>query len=54
MNLKLAGRAALVSGSTGDVGFTIAQSLAQRRTSVIINGRSEERIKQAIGKINAL
>ncbi len=54
MDLKLTGKTALVSGSTGGIGFAIAQSLAQEGASVIINGRSEERVNQAIAKINAL
>jgi NAD(P)-dependent dehydrogenase (short-subunit alcohol dehydrogenase family) len=54
MDLKLAGKAALVSGSTGGIGFAIAQALAQEGAAVIINGRSEERVKQAIDKINLL
>lgn len=54
MDLKLTGKTALVSGSTGGIGFAIAHSLAQEGVSVIINGRSEERVNQAIAKINAL
>ena len=54
MDLQLAGKSALVTGSTGGIGFAIAQSLAQEGASVIINGRSEERVKQAIDKIGLL
>ncbi|MEH2116240.1 SDR family NAD(P)-dependent oxidoreductase [Nostoc sp.] len=51
MDLKLHGKSALVSGSTAGIGLAIAQALAQEGASVIINGRSEERVAQAIAKI---
>jgi len=51
MDLKLHGKSALVSGSTAGIGFAIALGLAQEGASVIINGRSEERVAQAIAKI---
>lgn len=51
MDLKLHGKSALVSGSTAGIGFAIAQGLAQEGASVIVNGRSEERVAQAIAKI---
>ena len=54
MDLQLGGKSALVTGSTGGIGFAIAQSLAQEGASVIINGRSEARVKAAIDKIDAL
>lgn len=51
MDLKLSGKSALVSGSTAGIGFAIALGLAQEGASVIVNGRSEERVAQAIAKI---
>ena len=51
MDLKLHGKSALVSGSTAGIGFAIALGLAQEGASVIVNGRSEERVAQAIDKI---
>ncbi len=51
MDLKLHGKSALVSGSTADIGLAIAQMLAQEGVSVIVNGRSEQRVTQAIAKI---
>ncbi|MBW4616254.1 MAG: SDR family oxidoreductase [Desmonostoc vinosum HA7617-LM4] len=51
MDLKLEGKSALVSGSTAGIGFAIAQTLAQEGASVIVNGRSENRVAQAINKI---
>ncbi|MBN3945526.1 MAG: SDR family NAD(P)-dependent oxidoreductase [Nostoc sp.] len=51
MDLKLHGKSALVSGSTAGIGLAIAQGLAQEGASVIVNGRSQERVAQAIAKI---
>jgi NAD(P)-dependent dehydrogenase (short-subunit alcohol dehydrogenase family) len=51
MDLKLHGKSALVSGSTAGIGLAIALGLAQEGASVIVNGRSEERVAQAIAKI---
>ncbi len=53
MDLKLADKSALVSGSTGGIGLAIAQSLAQEGVTVIVNGRSEARVNQAITTIKA-
>jgi NAD(P)-dependent dehydrogenase (short-subunit alcohol dehydrogenase family) len=52
MELKLHGKSALVSGSTAGIGFAIAQGLAQEGASVIITGRSLERVEEAIAKIH--
>ncbi|MBD2523758.1 SDR family NAD(P)-dependent oxidoreductase [Nostoc sp. FACHB-133] len=51
MDSKLHGKSALVSGSTAGIGLATAQALAQEGASVIVNGRSEERVTQAIAKI---
>ncbi|MEH2078656.1 MAG: SDR family NAD(P)-dependent oxidoreductase [Nostoc sp.] len=51
MDLKLHGKSALVTGSTAGIGLAIALGLAQEGASVIVNGRSEERVAQAIAKI---
>ncbi|MDF5712629.1 MAG: SDR family NAD(P)-dependent oxidoreductase [Rhizonema sp. NSF051] len=51
MDLKLSDKSALVSGSTVGIGLAIAQSLAEEGASVIINGRSEQRVTQAVEKI---
>ncbi|MDZ8185606.1 MAG: SDR family oxidoreductase [Nostoc sp. ChiSLP02] len=51
MDLKLHGKSALVTGSTAGIGFAIAQALAQEGAAVVVNGRSEQRVAQAIAKI---
>jgi NAD(P)-dependent dehydrogenase (short-subunit alcohol dehydrogenase family) len=51
MDLKLAGKTALVTGSTAGIGLAIAQSLAAEGACVIVNGRSEARVQQALEQI---
>lgn len=51
MDLQLKGKTALVTGSTVGIGFAIAELLAKEGATVIINGRSAERVKQAIERI---
>jgi NAD(P)-dependent dehydrogenase (short-subunit alcohol dehydrogenase family) len=53
MNLKLENKIAFVSGSTAGIGFAIAQALAREGARVIINGRSEKRVQEAITAIRA-
>lgn len=53
MNLELAGKRALVTGSTAGIGYAIAQSLAREGAHVIVNGRTEQRVDQAIKSILA-
>ncbi|HEV8043393.1 MAG TPA: SDR family oxidoreductase [Bryobacteraceae bacterium] len=48
MDLQLNGKTALVTGSTAGIGLAIAQALAQEGASVIVNGRTEERVRGAI------
>ncbi len=58
MDLQLKGKRALVSGSTAGIGYAIAEALAKEGTDVIISGRTQvavdnaiERIRQATGHI---
>lgn len=51
MDLKLSGKVALVSGSTGGIGLAIATTLAQEGATVVVNGRTQERVNQAIDQI---
>jgi NAD(P)-dependent dehydrogenase (short-subunit alcohol dehydrogenase family) len=51
MDLQLMNKKALVTGSTAGIGFAIASLLAQERASVVINGRSQARVEQAVGRI---
>jgi NAD(P)-dependent dehydrogenase (short-subunit alcohol dehydrogenase family) len=48
MDLKLAGKIALVTGSTAGIGLAIAKSLATEGAHVYVNGRTQERVDAAI------
>ena len=54
MDLQLKGKTAFISGSTQGIGFAIAQKLLEEGATVVINGRTESRIKEAIEKLNQL
>jgi NAD(P)-dependent dehydrogenase (short-subunit alcohol dehydrogenase family) len=51
MDLKLTDKIALVSGSTAGIGLAIATTLAHEGVTVIVNGRSQERVNDAIDEI---
>lgn len=51
MDLKLSDKVALVSGSTAGIGLAIASALAQENATVIINGRTEDRVKDAVNTV---
>jgi NAD(P)-dependent dehydrogenase (short-subunit alcohol dehydrogenase family) len=49
--IDLAGRRALVTGSTAGIGHAIARRLAEAGAEVVVNGRAEERVDSAVGAI---
>lgn len=51
MNLQLDGKRALVTGSTAGIGYAIAEALAREGASVIVNGRTQQRVDQALSKL---
>lgn len=51
MNLGLAGKTAVVSGSTAGIGLAIAAALAEEGAKVIVNGRTEARVTAALQRI---
>lgn len=51
MDLQLSGKVALVSGSTGGIGLAIVTTLAEEGATVIVNGRTQERVNNAIDRI---
>ena len=53
MNLQLAGKTALVTGSTAGIGLAISESLAAEGAHVIVNGRTQPRVDAAIQTIKA-
>src|SRR5258706_14792994 len=53
MNLQLENKLALVTGSTAGIGFAIAKALASEGARVVVNGRTEGRVSEAIASIRA-
>jgi NAD(P)-dependent dehydrogenase (short-subunit alcohol dehydrogenase family) len=53
MDLQLKNRLALVSGSTAGIGHAIAQSLAAEGARVIVNGRKQAAVDEAVAGIEA-
>ena len=51
MDLKLEGKAALVTGSTAGIGFAIALGLAREGARVVVNGRTQARVEAALESI---
>jgi NAD(P)-dependent dehydrogenase (short-subunit alcohol dehydrogenase family) len=53
MNLELNGKSALVTGSTAGIGLAIATALAREGAAVIVNGRTQERVDNAMKQSGA-
>ena len=51
MNLELHGRTALVTASSGGIGLEIARSLATEGARVIVNGRSQTSVDNALASL---
>jgi len=51
MDLGLRGRRALVTGSTAGIGLAIAKQLAAEGANVWINGRTQQRVDEAIKQV---
>ncbi|NNE76847.1 MAG: SDR family oxidoreductase, partial [Pricia sp.] len=51
MDLQLNNKKALVTGSTKGIGRAIAETLAREGAEVIINGRTEKSVKDAVSEI---
>lgn len=54
MDLKLQDKTALVTGSTAGIGLAIATILAQEGAAVIVNGRTQARVSEAIRQLQEL
>jgi NAD(P)-dependent dehydrogenase (short-subunit alcohol dehydrogenase family) len=53
MNYALENKLCLVTGSTAGIGFAIAAGLAAEGAEVIVNGRTDDRVAEAIDRIRA-
>src|SRR5437899_4465761 len=51
MDLQLTNKTALVTGSTAGIGFAIASLFAQEGAAVVVNGRSQNRVDEAVERI---
>jgi NAD(P)-dependent dehydrogenase (short-subunit alcohol dehydrogenase family) len=53
LDLQLPGKTALVTGSTGGIGYGIAKVLLREGAQVIINGRTQESVDKAAASLKA-
>ena len=51
MKIDLSGKVALVTASTAGIGFAIAKGLAASGAEVVVNGRSERSVNEAIARL---
>jgi NAD(P)-dependent dehydrogenase (short-subunit alcohol dehydrogenase family) len=51
MDLQLKDKLAFVSGSTAGIGLAIAKALTVEGAQIVVNGRTEARVTQAVGEI---
>lgn len=51
MKIDFAGKTAIVTGSTGGIGFAIALGLARAGAAVVLNGREQERVDAAAARL---
>ena len=52
MDLQLAGKLSLITGSTAGIGYAIAEALAAEGARVVVNGRTQQRVDHAVGAIS--
>src|SRR3972149_8925682 len=53
MDLGLKNKLALVTGSTAGIGFAIAKGLLEEGAKVVISGRTQQRLDEAVAKLKS-
>ncbi|KTB95235.1 oxidoreductase [Pseudomonas syringae ICMP 11293] len=53
MKIDLSGKRALVTASTGGIGYSIAKGLAEANATVVVNGRSDKSVSDAVARLQA-
>src|SRR3990172_4277566 len=53
MDFRFRNKRALVPGSTQGIGFAIARGLAHEGANVVVNGRTDARVREAVQRINS-
>jgi NAD(P)-dependent dehydrogenase (short-subunit alcohol dehydrogenase family) len=53
MKIDLSGKRALVTGSSGGIGYAIAKGLAEAGAAVVINSRSDKSVNDAVARLQA-
>lgn len=51
MDLELQGKVVFITGSTAGIGFATARTLAREGATIILNGRTKEKLKEAVQKL---
>jgi NAD(P)-dependent dehydrogenase (short-subunit alcohol dehydrogenase family) len=51
MQIDLGGKTAIVTGSTGGIGFAIAKGLAEAGATVVLNGRTPGAVEAAVARL---
>lgn len=51
MNIDLSGKTAIVTGSTEGIGFAISAGLAKAGATVVVNGRTREKVDAAVQRL---
>jgi NAD(P)-dependent dehydrogenase (short-subunit alcohol dehydrogenase family) len=54
MDLQLVGKRALVTGSTAGIGLAAAAGLYREGASVVVNGRTPQRVEEAVRKLREM
>lgn len=52
MKIDLTGKRAVISGSTAGIGFAVAAKLADAGAAVVVNGRGEDRVRDAVKRLS--